>query len=150
MTETFSGFYAGDHDRLDELFKEYQALKMADAQPQARVRFQQFKADLERHIGWEEHLLFPLFEAKTGMHNVGPTVVMRHEHQQIKEFLNDIHGTLEAGELPSAQQDGNLLTILASHNLKEESVLYPMIDQQATSEEREQIFLSMDGTARNP
>jgi regulator of cell morphogenesis and NO signaling len=150
MTETFAGFYAGDHDRLDDVFKQYRALKMTDAQAQAHARFQEFKIGLERHIGWEEGLLFPLFEAKTGMHNVGPTIVMRREHQQIRSCLNGIHATLAAGELPPAQQDNDLLAILESHNLKEESILYPMIDRQSTAAEREQVFLRMDGTVQKP
>ncbi len=79
---TISHYYAADHDRLDELFGRFQSSKQSD-RTVARHLFAEFKAGLERHIAWEEDLLFPLFEAHTGMHAAGPTAVMRDEHRQI-------------------------------------------------------------------
>jgi regulator of cell morphogenesis and NO signaling len=37
-----------------------------------------------------------------------------------------------------------LLNLLGSHNMKEERVLYPAIDQVTNEEERETVFRNMD------
>ena len=65
--------YEQDHDRLDELFKTFQQLKRSDF-PKAKEAFKEFKFGLQRHIVWEEDLLFPLWEKKTGMSEGGPTL----------------------------------------------------------------------------
>jgi iron-sulfur cluster repair protein YtfE (RIC family) len=142
--DTFSGFYAHDHHRLDELFAEYTSLKDTDSDRAGR-RLREFALGLERHMAWEERLLFPLWEAKTGMRETGPTVVMRREHQQIREFLSRMGAALEAGAMPASEDDTGLAGVVAVHNAKEEIMLYPMIDRQSTPEERRQVFSSMEG-----
>ena len=74
--KTISEFYEQDHDRLDELFKTFQKLKRSDF-AKAKEAFKEFKFGLQRHIVWEEGVLFPLWEEKTGMSEGGPTFVMR-------------------------------------------------------------------------
>ena len=74
--KTIREFYEQDHDRLDELFKTFQQLKRSDF-AKAKEAFKEFKFGLQRHIVWEEDLLFPLWEEKTGMSEGGPTFVMR-------------------------------------------------------------------------
>ena len=78
-----------DHDRLDDLFNKYKDLKNSDPN-KAEEMFSEFKSGLEKHILWEEDILFPLFEKKTGMYEGGPTAVMRLEHKNIKSifFMN--------------------------------------------------------------
>ena len=147
MTETtISQYFADDHDRLDELFRQYLSLKATEPGP-ARQRFLEFKVGLERHIGWEEGILFPLFESRTGMHDSGPTVVMRLEHQEIKRLLNAIDARLLAGQQLPEREESDLVALLETHNWKEEHILYPAIDQHVTAEERRQVVLEMDPPA---
>jgi regulator of cell morphogenesis and NO signaling len=140
--KTIREFYEKDHDRLDELFKTFQQLKRSDI-PKAKGVFEEFKSGLERHIVWEEDLLFPLWEKKTGRSEEGPTVVMRGEHRQIKQQLNAIHGKVLQRNPDSDQEEQALLDILGSHNRKEERALYPAIDQVASPEDRETVFHNM-------
>ena len=56
---TITAFFEQDHDRLDELFKTFQELKRSDFS-KAQEAFKEFKVGLQRHIVWEEDLLFPL------------------------------------------------------------------------------------------
>jgi len=126
-------FMEKDHDRLDGIFKSFQKSKNASF-------FHDFKIGLQRHIIWEEDILFPIFEDKTGMKNVGPTEVMRMEHRQIKEFLEKIHDTL--GEDTKVFENG-LLNVLIEHNNKEESILYPSIDNEINEKELASIFKKM-------
>ena len=141
-TQTISKFFEQDHDRLDELFKTFQRLKRSDF-AKAKEAFKDFKFGLQRHIVWEEDLLFPLWEEKTGMAEGGPTFVMRNEHRQIGEQLEAIHQKVAEQNPDSDQEEQALLALLGSHNMKEERVLYPSIDQVTSEDERETVFLNM-------
>ncbi len=140
--KTISAFYEQDHDRLDELFKTFQKMKRVDF-PKAKKAFKAFKFGLQRHIVWEEDVLFPLWEEKTGMSEDGPTFVMRAEHRQIAQQLEAIHGKVADQNPDSDQEEQALLDLLGSHNMKEERVLYPAIDHLTSAEERETVFQNM-------
>lgn len=141
--QSISTYYATDHDRLDELFKDFQRYKRIDF-PQAREFFRQFKLGLQRHIVWEEEILFPLFEQKTCITQGGPTEVMRNEHRLIKKYLEAIHQQVELQNPNSDEDEQMLLNTLFLHNQKEEKILYPAIDGLVSAEERESIFTSME------
>lgn len=140
--KTISEFYEQDHDRLDELFKTFQKMKRSDF-PKAKEAFKAFKFGLQRHIVWEEDVLFPLWEEKTGMSEGGPTFVMRAEHRQIGQQLEAVHDKVGDQNPDSDQEEQALLDLLGSHNMKEERVLYPAIDQLTSAEEREIVFRNM-------
>lgn len=140
--KTISEFYEQDHDRLDELFKTFQKTKRSDF-PKAKEAFKAFKFGLQRHIVWEEDVLFPLWEEKTGMSEGGPTFVMRAEHRQIGQQLEAVHDKVGDQNPDSDQEEQALLDLLGSHNMKEERVLYPAIDQLTSAEEREIVFRNM-------
>jgi iron-sulfur cluster repair protein YtfE (RIC family) len=139
---TISAYYTGDHDRLDGLFAQFRSSKTNDPAG-ARATFEEFKAGLERHIDWEEDILFPVFEAHTGMHDTGPTAVMREEHRLIRQFLDTIGRKLQRGDLATDEDEARLLTILKEHNSKEELILYPAIDRQVSVRERDDVFVRM-------
>ena len=141
--ETIKSFYQKDHDRLDSLFQEFRRLKLTNFS-EARTHFREFNQGLLRHIRWEEEILFPLFESKTGMKNSGPTEVMRFEHAQIKKNLQDIHDKIRAGEAGDDNSEAMLLEVLTQHNAKEEGILYPAIDSFLRSETRDQVFKQME------
>lgn len=137
-----STMFEEDHDRLDALFKSFQELKRTDF-AKAKEAFVEFKFGLQRHIVWEEDLLFPLWEEKTGMAEGGPTFVMRAEHRQIGECLEAIHQKVQQQDPDSNREEQRLLELLGSHNMKEERILYPSIDQVTTDEERESVYRKM-------
>lgn len=133
-------FMSKDHDRLDKIFSE---LGNATSVGTAKPLFHDFKIGLQRHIVWEEEVLFPAFEEKTGMHGAGPTEAMRNEHRQIKKFLESIHDHLAEGKKDTVELEKGLLEVLKPHNDKEESILYPCIDESLTEKEIEDVFASM-------
>ncbi|THI91150.1 MAG: hemerythrin domain-containing protein [Nitrospira sp. CG24A] len=140
--KTITAFYEQDHDRLDELFKTFQQLKRSDF-AKAKDAFTEFKVGLQRHIVWEEDILFPLWEKETGRSEEGPTVVMRAEHRQIGQHLEAIHQKVIDQNPDSDQEEQALLALLGSHNIKEERVLYPGIDRVTSAEVRETVFHDM-------
>ncbi len=133
-------FMSKDHDRLDAIYAKFRQEKDT---AKARDLFSQFDTGLRAHISWEEEILFPPFEEKTGMRDVGPTAVMRMEHQQIKQFLQAIAGKI--GTDISAEAQG-LENVLSAHNHKEENVLYPWLDQMLTAPEAKGLLDRIQGT----
>lgn len=135
-------FMGDDHDRLDKIFAEFRKTKNADLS-RAKLLFHDFKTGLQRHIVWEEEILFPLFEDKTGMREAGPTAVMRIEHRQIRDFLEAMHNNIREGNNKIADLENGFIEILTDHNNKEEEILYPWIDNSVSDSERDKALIKM-------
>jgi regulator of cell morphogenesis and NO signaling len=143
MLETdVSILYGHDHDELDAFLKQFQNLKRVDY-AKAKPCFRQFKFGLQRHILWEDEILFPVFESKTGMKDNGPTAVMRQEHLLIKDALELLHLKVQRNNPDSDAEENVLIDLLKNHNEKEEKILYPAIDQLTTTEEKKKLFQQM-------
>ena len=137
-----SEYFEKDHDRLDDLFLKFQEWKRKEY-AKAREFFVGFKFGLQRHIVWEEEILFPLFEGKTGM-SQGPTFVMKMEHRQIGQALEELHAKVKASNPDSEAEEQALVQILSMHNMKEENVLYPAIDTHADEADVAAVFAKME------
>jgi hemerythrin-like domain-containing protein len=124
-----SDYLTADHTHCDELFAEAENAVASDDWDTATTRFQAFDHATRLHFAREEDILFPAFEARTGMSH-GPTAVMRGEHGEIRDTLQGM-----ADALASRNADTYLglaetmLMLLRQHNMKEEQILYPMADQ---------------------
>jgi hemerythrin-like domain-containing protein len=124
-----SQYLTADHQHCDDLFADAENAVLKADWRNAQAHFQAFAAATQHHFAREESILFPTFEAHTGMSN-GPTQVMRNEHQEINEILQDMAQTI-------TENDANtylglaetLLMLMRQHNMKEEQILYPMADQ---------------------
>lgn len=129
-----SEFLSNDHNACDDLFAAAENAVAAKDWAKARGYFDNFNAGMRRHFAREEEVLFPAFEARTGMSG-GPTFVMRAEHQQMNGLLAEMNAALN-------QSDGKtylglsetLLMLMRQHNMKEENILYPMSDQALADE----------------
>jgi regulator of cell morphogenesis and NO signaling len=140
---TITTTFDEDHDRLESLFKLFQTQKRQDFS-KAKSAWADFKVGLQRHMVWEEDVLFPLWEKKTGMTEGGPTFVMRREHREIGDTLEAIHRKVQAKDPESDREEQTLLELLERHNSTEEQVLYPAIDRVTSEEERETVFQNMN------
>ena len=143
---TISMMFDEYHDRLDALFKAFQTLKRTDF-PKAKRAFLEFKTGLQRHVAWEEDVMFPLWEKKSGMTGGGPTIVMRREHQEIQDCLESIDRKVQAQNLETDHEEEILLDLVDRHNMSEEEVLYPEMDHLISPEEREAAFRAMEKIA---
>jgi hemerythrin-like domain-containing protein len=141
-TTSIQAEFAADHDRLDQSFASYRQVKRSSL-ARARDLFHQFKLGLQRHIAWEEEVLFPLFEQKTGMVQVGPIPVMRREHRHIRAYLDAVDAKLRNDDPSSENEEWGLLAALAVHNEKEEKVLYPTLDRLLSDAEKAEAFTAM-------
>jgi len=140
---TILEFMSEDHDRLDNKIKMYSTEKLVNVE-RAEGIFILFKSELERHIIWEEDILFPIFESKTGIKDGGPTSVMKMEHIQIKNHLQEIKRKLHAKNIQDpCKEEVALFKVLESHNQKEENILYPEIDNLTSEQEKELMIKQM-------
>ena len=142
-TQSINQHYTEDHQRLDDLFHEFTNLKASDRRAAAES-FGEFKAGLERHIIWEEEILFPAFERKFGHPQGGPTAVMRVEHREIRKCLDAIARKLAEQNFHTDDEQMRLEAVLSAHNQKEEAILYPMIDRVFSEQERAAMFSEMN------
>jgi len=143
---TILEFMSVDHDRLDNKIRMYSTEKLVDIE-RAESIFLSFKNELERHIIWEEDILFPVFEKKTGIKDGGPTSVMRMEHNQIKNHLQEIKRKLHTKKIQDpCKEEVALFKVLESHNQKEENILYPGIDNLTSEREKELLIKQMSAT----
>ena len=131
-------YLKSDHRRLDGIMKTCTELANAGDFIETAKHFAKFRDGLVRHIKIEEGLVFPELEAATGlMKTDGPTGVMRIEHEEILRRLGQIEELL-AGEnpLPDEFQSlrASLVSLLHTHNMKEEQIIYPMTDRTLTSD----------------
>ncbi|MEX5216159.1 MAG: hemerythrin domain-containing protein [Nitrospiraceae bacterium] len=140
--QTIVSVFQQDHREIDRALEQYRNRQHNDVQA-AKDSFERVLTGLQRHIAWEEQLLFPSWERKSGMTGGGPTQVMRLEHRRIADLLNAIRGKMQVGNIDTEQEEHQLVELLASHNMKEERILYPAIDQIVSPEERAGIFQAM-------
>lgn len=126
---TVSDALAWDHDRLDALEREaFAARDRGDAAEAGRL-FDEFARGLDRHIAFEEAIVFPAFEETTGHPpTAGPTAVMREEHRVIRSLLAEIAAELRDPSASPVDRRRSLAWVLGEHNGKEEQILYPMTD----------------------
>jgi iron-sulfur cluster repair protein YtfE (RIC family) len=126
---TVTALLQADHQRLDAVVDAVRARASEGSFGEARERFVGCATALRRHIDVEEQILFPAFEAATGMKGGGPTFVMRREHVEIRRLLDVVAASLEGTDVTSvAEASEALVALLGAHNRKEEHVLYPMTD----------------------
>jgi iron-sulfur cluster repair protein YtfE (RIC family) len=118
-----------DHAVCDDRFAKTEASVAGGQWPQAEAGFAEFREAMEQHFVVEEYTYFPAFEAKTGMTG-GPTEVMRSEHDQMRELIEQLSEAIRARDVDAYLGSSDTLCILMrQHNLKEENMLYPMFDE---------------------
>ncbi len=141
--DTISHYLSDDHRQCDELFAQAEDAVSAKDWPAAEAAFQRFHEGMKHHFAMEEEVMFPAFEDRTGM-TIGPTFVMRSEHQQMRQLFQAMADALRARDAEDyLGQSETLLMMMQQHNLKEEQVLYPMADD-ALAGEGEDIVRRMD------
>ena len=125
---TIKEYLTLDHRKCDELFAdmEYKAsISLADA----KEIVEKFVAQTERHFQLEERIVFEEFEQKTGM-TQGPTQIVRHEHSQVRNLMKELLDAISQNNKDKFFGTSETLMILMQqHNMKEEQMLYPLVQQ---------------------
>ena len=117
------------HRTCDKYYAEAEAAVADENWSRAEEAWQHFSRLLDKHFTrLEEELLFPAFEEVNGPD--GPTQMMRMEHAQMRTLVEQIRSIISARDtqefLGLAE---TLMLVIQQHNMKEEQILYPMMDQ---------------------
>jgi iron-sulfur cluster repair protein YtfE (RIC family) len=121
------------HKHCDEIFADAEEACGKGDWTAGAAAFECLRGQLETHFASEEDLLFPAFEAATGMTS-GPTEVMRGEHRQMRDLLAQMQGAVESRDSDAfGGAAETLLILMQQHNMKEENILYPMCDNALNS-----------------
>jgi len=142
-----AGFFTQDHRDCDSRWAELEGLLDSGNSDAARQAWQEFDDSMRRHFAMEEDILFPAFDARSGMGGFpafdarsgmgggGPTAMMRMEHQQMRGLLDQIGAAMSSGDTEEALDLGDtLLMVIQQHNVKEEGMLYPMAQNMLAGE----------------
>jgi iron-sulfur cluster repair protein YtfE (RIC family) len=123
-----------DHRACDERFAAAEGAAAKGDWLRAASGFAAYRAAMERHFAIEEETLFPAFERHTGM-SAGPTEVMRAEHAEMRDLFERLAAAAtahDADEFFGLAETLNLL--MQQHNMKEEQVLYALMDESLGGE----------------
>ncbi|PCI27825.1 MAG: hypothetical protein COB67_07740 [SAR324 cluster bacterium] len=134
MAGSIMQYMAYDHKRCDNLYADAESLILEGETEAGAEVMQGFIVGMLRHFRIEEELLFLAFEQATGM-TEGPTQMMRMEHQQMKAIMAQMQSTLESGAVDQVPGLGDtLLILMQQHNMKEENMLYFMMEQHISDQ----------------
>ncbi|NPA33026.1 MAG: hemerythrin domain-containing protein [Aquificae bacterium] len=123
-----------EHRKCDTYYAEAEKAVSQGEWEKAKELFNTFKEKTLLHFRKEEDVLFPEFEQRTGI-VMGPTQVMRMEHDQARQLLERMEQALQNQNKDEFLSLGeSLMILLQQHNMKEEQILYPMSDQNLDSE----------------
>jgi iron-sulfur cluster repair protein YtfE (RIC family) len=134
--DNVTGYLSWELDRLDGLLQEAE-LRVADERwPDAAETHALFERGMQRRIRLEEEIVFPLFEARSGLVD-GPTAVMRDEHRSIRQAIAMMRTGIESEDAGLyAEALRFLQSVRRGHDAKEERILYPMTDRLLAPRDR--------------
>ena len=127
-------FMSHDHKNCDQLFASAENAAASDDWDTAEQSLNDFINAMERHLSVEEKQLFPAFEAETGI-ATGPTEMMRMEHDQMRALFVEMQDALNTKDSDYYLGVADtLLILMQQHNMKEEQILYSMMDQRLNAD----------------
>jgi regulator of cell morphogenesis and NO signaling len=136
-TGSIVDFFERDHREIDAILSGVDF----DSPQRGLPLFEEFDRRLERHIKWEEELLFPAVGAASPGLEQGPLFVMCEEHKRIRAEKAAALAALRAADgLGAKTHAGRMVEILGQHNMKEERILYPACDEVLTAQDRLRIL----------
>jgi len=134
--DTVTAYLGWDHARIDAGLAAVSASVREGRFDHAARDYDRFERDLLRHERIEEELLFPVFEARSGIVG-GPTIVMLDEHRQVRSALALMRRALSGGDDGGYADALRFLdSVLRDHNAREEHILFPAVDHLLTAAER--------------
>jgi hemerythrin-like domain-containing protein len=123
-----------DHRDCDAQFATAESAAANGDWPAAQRAIDAFRTAMERHFRLEEEALFPAFERHTGM-TQGPTEVMRLEHAEMRGLFERLGAAAAGADADEFLGLGETLNLLVQqHNMKEEQVLYALLDEALGAE----------------
>jgi len=138
-----STFMKDGHRACDAEFANMENAIADDNWNEGKKLFEKFASDLIHHFDMEEKVMFVAFEAKSENAHCNPTPVMIMEHTQMRNIIESMREKLNTKDKDGFFGDSEtLMMTMQQHNMKEEQMMYPMIDE-AMGEESSTLLDSM-------
>jgi len=144
------------HERLDEIFAYHQEALLALDVELAQASLKQFEGELRAHMQVEEVLLLPVY-ARAGRIKGGPPEFYTGEHKKMLEFLARFNERLEVlratpaalkrGIIELFDQEAVFKQLIQHHDMREQNLLYPTLDEVTSEAEREALLAECRTTA---
>jgi hemerythrin-like domain-containing protein len=77
----------------------------------------------------------------------GTIRVLKNEHKRILEILAVLEKKIMSADLDTELEEYKLLFLLGEHNMKEEMLLYPLIEGTIDDGQVQELFQKMDALA---
>jgi hypothetical protein len=143
------------HQQLDELFLEHQRALLRLDLAQAASLLESYERDLLAHMRDEEQLMLSLYRERVCPPAGGAAEIFLGEHEKLRQYLvlfraelvklataND----LERGVLFLLDSQHLFKRLLVHHDSRERKMLYPLLDQATTPEERGKLFSRLEAS----
>jgi len=147
-TEPFREEHAAIKEHLRHMSQMIQVIPggMTEIQKQNMTRLvEALKGHILPHAEWEEKVLYPVIDQKTGSGKYAFTAAMRHEHRIVERWIDQLASESEKGTPDTTlfvRRADQLLGLILAHFEDEEEVLLPVLDESMTPEEFEREIAS--------
>ncbi|KAA9026059.1 hemerythrin domain-containing protein [Niallia endozanthoxylica] len=139
--------------QLEALLQMVQLLNQQEEKAEVfadlRKKVSAFFKELEAHSQKEESILFPMLETYIGKSG-GPIAVMEYEHEEAKRLIQSFLTQSDKETMEENMVTHSLLireahSLLISHFMKEENVLFPMGERLFSESEKEELYVKVAG-----
>lgn len=140
------------HRRLDALFAQHQRALLRLDPKLALTRLELYERELLAHMRDEEELLLSVYAERVNPPFGGSVEIFLNEHRKMREYLALFKEAL--AELRDSEDlEGAVIWLLDSqttfkrlhvhHDTRERKMLYPLLDEVTTAEERKLYFANL-------
>lgn len=141
------------HRRLDELFLNHQRALMRLDLDRAHELLNEYEVELLTHIHDEEAFMLPLYRERVTPPVGGTADIFIGEHEKLRQFLvlfqeelakiRDMED-IERGALFLIDSQHLFKRLLVHHDTREKKMLYPLLDEVTTDDERASLFAQLE------
>jgi len=145
--------HGGLRQQLGDLLQMVQLLDQQEERAglftDLRKKVSAFFEELEAHSQKEESILFPMLETYIGKSG-GPIAVMEYEHEEAKRLIQSFLTQSDKEATDEEMITHSILvreahSLLVSHFMKEENVLFPMGERFFSESEKEELYVKVAG-----
>ena len=143
------------HKRLDELFLDHQRSLLRLDLMAASAALEAYSIELFAHMRDEEELMIPLYRERAEAPVGGAAEIFLGEHDKMRQYLllfnEELTKLAEAEDLERAvifflDSQHIFKRLLVHHDTRERKMLYPLLDQVTTEQERESLFTVLEAS----
>lgn len=143
------------HQQLDDLFLEHQRALLRLDLHRTSTSLETYEAKLLAHMRDEEQLMIPLYRERANAPVGGAAEIFLGEHDKLRQYfvlfkeeLAKLAAAddLERGVLFLLDSQHLFKRLLVHHDSRERKMLYPLLDQVTTEQERESLFTVLEAS----